>query len=105
MGVFKENFLMKPNITEENRSLFETVLSLESFEECAAFFEDICTIKELQDLSQRLSVARMLNDGEKYQTIEEKTGASTATISRVNKCLNYGSGGYRAVLEKEKAEK
>ena len=96
---------MKPNITEENRSLFETVLSLEIFEECAAFFEDICTIKELQDLSQRLAVARMLNDGEKYQTIEEKTGASTATISRVNKCLNYGSGGYRSVLQKEKAEK
>ena len=96
---------MRPNITEENRSLFETVLSLASFEECAAFFEDICTIKELQDLSQRLAVARMLNDGEKYQSIEEKTGASTATISRVNKCLNYGSGGYRSVLEKEKAEK
>ena len=96
---------MKPNITEENRSLFEAVLSLEGFEECAAFFEDICTIKELQDLSQRLSVARMLNDGEKYQTIEEKTGASTATISRVNKCLNYGRGGYLSVLEKEKAAK
>ena len=96
---------MRPNITEENRSLFETVLSLESFEECAAFFEDICTIKELQDLSQRLAVARMLNDGEKYQTIEEKTGASTATISRVNKCLNYGRGGYLSVLQKEKTEK
>ncbi len=94
---------MRPNITEENRALFEAVLSLESFEECAAFFEDICTIKELQDLSQRLSVAEMLNDGEKYQAIEERTGASTATISRVNKCLNYGSGGYRAVLEKMKA--
>lgn len=95
---------MRPNITEENRALFEAVLSLESFEECAAFFEDICTIKELQDLSQRLSVAEMLNNGEKYQSIEERTGASTATISRVNKCLNYGSGGYLAVLEKKKAQ-
>lgn len=95
---------MRPNITEENRALFEAVLSLESFEECVAFFEDICTIKELQDLSQRLSVAEMLNNGEKYQSIEERTGASTATISRVNKCLNYGSGGYLAVLEKKKAQ-
>ena len=93
---------MKPNVTEENRSLFEAVLSLESIEECAEFFEDICTIKELQDLSQRLTVARMLNEGKKYQTIEETTGASTATISRVNKCLNYGSGGYRKVLERLK---
>ena len=93
---------MKPNLTEENRSLFEAVLSLESIEECAAFFEDICTIKELQDLSQRLTVARMLNEGKKYQTIEETTGVSTATISRVNKCLNYGSGGYRTVLERLK---
>ena len=91
---------MKPQITEDNRSLFEAILSLESIDECAAFFEDICTIKELQDLSQRLAVARMLHLGDKYQTIEEKTGASTATISRVNKCLNYGSGGYRDVLGK-----
>ena len=62
----KEVFLMKPNITEENRSLFETVLSLESFEECAAFFEDICTIKELQDLSQRLAVARISGKGKQH---------------------------------------
>lgn len=96
---------MKPNITEENRSLFEAVLSLESIDECADFFEDICTIKELQDLSQRLTVAQMLNDGKKYQMIEEITGASTATISRVNKCLNYGSGGYRKVLERIKDSK
>ena len=96
---------MNPYITEENRRFFKAILSLESEEECAAFFEDICTIKEIQDISQRLSVAEMLNDGEKYQTIEEKTGASTATISRVNKCLNYGSGGYQAVLEKMKAVK
>jgi TrpR-related protein YerC/YecD len=93
---------MKPQITEENRKLYDAILRLETEEECAAFFEDICTIKEIQDLSQRFWVAEMLNDGEKYQQIEEKTGASTATISRVNKCLNYGSGGYRAILEKIK---
>ncbi len=91
---------MKPNITEENLRLFKAILSLETEEECAAFFEDICTIKEIQDLSQRLEVAEMLNRGEKYQKIEELTGASTATISRVNKCLNYGSGGYKTVIER-----
>ncbi len=93
---------MTPHITEETKKLFRAILTLESEEECAAFFEDICTIKELLDISQRLCVAEMLNDGEKYQNIEEATGASTATISRVNKCLNYGSGGYRRVLEKMK---
>ena len=91
---------MKPNVTEENLRLFKAILSLENEEECAAFFEDICTIKEIQDLTQRLEVAEMLNRGEKYQTIEEMTGASTATISRVNKCLNYGSGGYKTVIER-----
>ena len=91
---------MKPKITPDARALFEAVLSLESIEECAAFFDDVCTIKEVQDLSQRFAVARLLDKGEKYQSIEEATGASTATISRVNKCLTYGSGGYRTVLKK-----
>ena len=95
---------MNSYITEENRSFFRAILSLKTEEECAAFFEDICTIKEIQDISQRLAVADMLNEGEKYQTIEEKTGASTATISRVNKCLNYGTGGYRIILERMKSE-
>ena len=97
--------MMTPNMKEEMKQLFEAVLSLESIEECETFFEDICTIKELQDLSQRLAVAKMLYEGEKYQTIEEQTGASTATISRVNKCLNYGSGGYRKVIDKQKKKK
>ena len=92
---------MKQTINEEVRELFRAILSLDSEEECAAFFEDICTVKEIQDLSQRLQVAAMLNRGEKYQAIEQMTGASTATISRVNKCLIYGSGGYRAVLDKQ----
>ncbi len=90
---------MKPTITPEAHELFKAVLSLKTEEECLAFFEDICTIKEIQDLSQRLLVAKMLNAGEKYQKIEEITGVSTATISRVNKCLTYGSGGYRLVLK------
>ena len=64
------------------------------------FFEDICTVKELQDISQRLSVAKMLKEGKSYQIISKETGASTATISRVNRSLCYGSGGYKSVLEK-----
>ena len=96
---------MKQTINEEARELFRAILSLASEEECAAFFEDLCTVKEIQDLSQRLQVAAMLNGGEKYQTIEQATGASTATISRVNKCLVYGSGGYRLVLDKQSESK
>ncbi|MBP3375894.1 MAG: hypothetical protein J6L83_03945 [Clostridia bacterium] len=96
---------MKQKITPDTKALFEAVLSLENIDECAAFFDDVCTIKEIQDLSQRFAVARLLDKGEKYQKIEEATGASTATISRVNKCLTYGSGGYRAVLKKTKDKK
>ena len=84
-------------------TLYETVLKLETVEECDAFFEDICTIKELQDLSQRLQVAMLLNEGKNYQEVSALTGASTATICRVNKCLVYGNG-YRAVLLKTKEE-
>ena len=87
-------------LTSDEKELFAAILTLSSEEECAAFFEDICTIKELEDIAQRWCVARMLSSGEKYQTIEDVTGASTATISRVNKCLNYGSGGYRTVINK-----
>ena len=96
---------MKPKLTPDAKALFEAILSLEDIDECARFFEDVCTIKEIQDLSQRYAVARMLDAGEKYQRIEAATGASTATISRVNKCLAYGSGGYRAVLKKSKQNK
>ena len=83
--------------------LFQAILKLESVEECRSFFEDICTIKELRAISQRLEVAEMLSSGMNYQEISTKTGASTATISRVAKCLNYGAGGYQLVL-KEKSE-
>ncbi len=83
---------------------YNAILLLENDKECASFFEDICTVKELQDISQRLSVAKMLKNGKSYQIISKETGASTATISRVNRCLLYGSGGYEAVLEKIKEE-
>ena len=89
---------MEMKYSDDVLKLFETVIRLNTVEECAAFFEDICTIKELQDISQRLEVAAMLNDGKNYQEISKQTGASTATICRVNKCLVYGSGGYRSVL-------
>ena len=86
--------------TEAVDHLFEAVLCLESKEECYAFFEDLCTIPELKALSQRIQVAKMLSDRKVYSEIVEKTGASTATISRVNRCLQYGGGGYRKVLER-----
>ena len=86
--------------------LFQTILNLETIDECYAYFEDICTIKEIQDMSQRLEVAIMLRNGLNYQDISAQTGVSTATISRVSKCLNYGSGGYNAAIDKlEKAGK
>lgn len=80
--------------------LYKAILSLETKDECAAFLEDICTIKELQDISQRLEVAVMLSKGANYQEVSRVTGASTATICRVNKCLLYGGGGYKNALTK-----
>ena len=85
-----------------SEGLFNAVLKLKNVEECRKFFEDVCTIKELQAISQRLEVAVMLNEGKNYQEISKATGASTATISRVAKCLNYGAGGYEIVLEEKK---
>ncbi|WP_333861175.1 YerC/YecD family TrpR-related protein [Clostridium sp.] len=80
--------------------LCEAVLSLETKEECYRFFDDICTINEIKALEQRLQVARMLKNKKTYLDIASATGASTATISRVNRCLNYGSDGYKIVLER-----
>ena len=91
---------MKNIHTEATIEFFKALLLLESEEDCRDFFEDICTVKELQDISQRLEVARMLDDGKSYQVVSKETGASTATISRVNRCLVYGSGGYKKILEK-----
>ena len=81
---------------------FKAVLALESEEECRRFFDDVATIKELLDLSARLEVARMLDEGAVFSEISKATGASSATISRVNKCLAYGEGGYKTVLDKLK---
>ena len=80
--------------------LFDAILSLNSPEECYTFFEDICTINELLSLSQRFEVAKMLREHKTYLEIAEKTGASTATISRVNRSLNYGNDGYEMVFSR-----
>lgn len=84
--------------------LFQAILSLKDQEQCYKFFEDICTISELKAMAQRLEVARMLDEGCIYETIVEKTGASTATISRVKRCLVYGADGYKTVLADLKAQ-
>ena len=91
--------------SEELTSLFEAVLELRDLEDCYRFFEDICTISELRSIAQRLDVARMLREGMTYTSIAEKTGASTATISRVNRSLQFGSDGYRLVFEKMETQK
>ena len=80
--------------------LFDAILQLRDKEECYIFFEDICTINEIISLSQRFEVATMLREKKTYLEIAEKTGASTATISRVNRCINYGAGGYDKILGK-----
>ena len=80
------------------REFYEAVLSLQTLEDCQKFFEDISTIKELQAMSQRFRVAYLLDNGSNYIEVSEATGASSATISRVNRCLNYG-GGYRTALD------
>ncbi|ANC75578.1 MAG: YerC/YecD family TrpR-related protein [Bacillota bacterium] len=80
--------------------LFESVLSLKDMEECYRFFDDLCTMNEIQSLAQRLEVARMLREGKTYHKIESETGASTATISRVKRCLNFGNDAYAMVLDR-----
>jgi TrpR-related protein YerC/YecD len=82
--------------------LFEVILQLQSVEECYLFFDDLCTVNEMRSLSQRLEVASMLDNGHTYNQIEAETGASTATISRVKRCLHYGNDGYRLVLDRVK---
>lgn len=91
--------------TEAVDQLFEAVLSLRDKEECYTFFEDVCTINELLSLSQRFEVAKMLREKKTYLEISEKTGASTATISRVNRSLTYGNDGYEMVFQRLEAEK
>lgn len=86
--------------TKEVDTLFEAILSLNSVEECYKFFEDACTIKEVLEIAQRLKAAKMLTEGVNYALISKETGMSTATISRVNRCLEYGNGGYAMILER-----
>ena len=86
--------------SQEKDKLFDAILSLENAEECRRFFDDLCTINEINAMAQRFEVAVLLKEGETFNTIVDKTGASTATISRVNRCLKYGAGGYRSVLSK-----
>ncbi len=88
--------------TEAVDQLFEGILALRSKDECYDFFEDLCTVNEILSLSQRFEVAAMLRDHETYLKIAEQTGASTATISRVNRSLNYGNDGYEMVMERIK---
>ena len=106
----------KKNKTEENMGyenrlkskaaddLFEAMLTLETQEECYKFFEDLCTVKEIKAMSQRFEVAKLLIQKKTYSEIEESTGASTATISRINRTLQFGADGYTAVLERLKAK-
>lgn len=81
-------------------NLFKAVLSLENIEECYNFFEDLCTVAEINEMAKRIAAAHMLSDGRKYTEIADQTGLSTATISRVNRCLKYGSDGYTKALSK-----
>lgn len=80
--------------------LFNAILELQDLDECYEFFEDICTIQEMRAIAARLEVARMLKAGDIYEDIVKKTGASTATISRIKRCLMYGSGGYNKILDR-----
>ena len=96
---------MNNKLKETNaQGLFEAILTLETVEECFDFFEDLCTVPELKSMSQRLAVAKMLSDKQVYSDIVAKTGASTATISRVNRSLAYGSDGYKIVFDRLKEQ-
>lgn len=85
---------------EQLDQLFDAILSLKDREECYRFFDDIATMSEIHSISQRLQVAKMLTEGQTYNVIEKQTNASTATISRVRRCINYGNDGYQLVLDR-----
>lgn len=84
----------------ETDLLFQSILALRNPEECYQYFEDLCTVREVQSIAQRLAVAKMLANGQSYQQTIAQTGASSATISRVKRCLDYGAGGYQIVLSR-----
>ena len=90
---------MKKNENENLEFLFQGILTLSNMEECREFFNDLCTVTELNEMARRLRAAKMLSDNHVYNTVAEQTGLSTATISRVNQCLKFGNGGYHTVLE------
>ncbi len=96
---------MKAYKSDSTDRLFEAILSLRNKEECQAFFGDICTIREVVDMAQRLDIAFLIDEGISYHQISEETGVSTATISRVSRCLNYGEGGYRIVIDRTREGK
>ena len=89
----------------QTEQLFEAILALENLDDCYQFFDDLCSISEVQSLAQRLDVAFMLQDQKTYDSIQKETGASTATISRVRRCVDYGSGGYEKVLQNIRSSK
>ena len=89
-----------PRRNETIDALFDAILSLETREECYDFFEDLCTVKEISDMAQRLEAAKLLLDGSTYEQIGKTVEISTATISRINRCIQYGTGGYRQTIEK-----
>ena len=89
-----------PRRNETVDALFDAILSLETREECYDFFEDLCTVKEISDMAQRLEAAKLLLDGSTYEQIVKTVEISTATISRINRCIQYGTGGYRQTIEK-----
>ncbi len=93
---------MQNELLDRNALLYRAVLALETPEECGAFFQDLCTVAELRAMAQRLEVAQMLDEGLIYHDILERTGASSATISRVNRALQYGANGYKTVLPRVK---
>ena len=91
---------MKKLHTKDVDALFEAILSLKDVDECYKFFEDACTVKEILDIAQRLKAAKMLKSGKNYLEVCAETGMSSATISRVSRCLEYGDGGYDLVIER-----
>lgn len=86
----------------DKEALYRAILSLQTPEECRNFFEDLCTMKEVEDMAQRLTAARLLLDGCTYEQIVRHVAISTATISRINRCIQYGSGGYKTILDRVK---
>ena len=95
----------QPRRNKTTDALFDAILSLETREECYLFFEDLCTVKEISDMAQRLEAAKLLLSGNTYDQIVRTVEISTATISRINRCIQYGAGGYRNVIEKLEGDK